>query len=143
MFDRALAELMGQAKPPTATTADIANSGLEIIKGATVKACCAEGKVLENSSDRCMICLSDYEDDEDCRILGCSQFSHTQSRSYLTLSECVSFTDRDNMFGCTTEHVFHQECVDHWMTSGRNACPACRAKVRVMLCWRPRQRPVS
>ena len=69
----ALAELMGQVKPPTATSEDIDNSGLEVIKGFTVKTYCAEGKVLENSADRCMVCLSDYEEDEDCRILGCSE----------------------------------------------------------------------
>jgi hypothetical protein len=70
----ALAELMGQVKPPTATTADIADSGLEVIKGSMVKTYCEQGKVLENSSERCMVCLEDYADDEDCRILECSEY---------------------------------------------------------------------
>lgn len=27
-------------------------------------------------------------------------------------------------------HAFHKECVDKWLTVGRNNCPACRTKVR-------------
>lgn len=64
---------MGQAKPQTATSEAIANSGLQIIKGGLVKTWCEEKKVLENSADRCMVCLGDYEEEEECRILECSE----------------------------------------------------------------------
>ncbi|KAL7414419.1 hypothetical protein BDY24DRAFT_23436 [Mrakia frigida] len=74
----ALAELLGQVKPPTASSEAIANSGLEIIKGAMVKGWCEEKKVLENSADRCMVCLGDYEEEEDCRILECKHVFHQE-----------------------------------------------------------------
>jgi len=82
----ALAELMGQAKPQTATSEAIANSGLEIIKGGMVKVWCEEKKVLENSADRCMVCLGDYEEEEECRILECSELT-----SLLLRDESCSF----------------------------------------------------
>ncbi|KIP03742.1 hypothetical protein PHLGIDRAFT_31661 [Phlebiopsis gigantea 11061_1 CR5-6] len=28
----------------------------------------------------------------------------------------------------TCRHAFHKECVDKWLTVGRNNCPACRTK---------------
>jgi len=46
--------------------------------------------------DRCLVCLCDYEQNEKCR----------------TLSGCG--------------HIFHKDCIDEWLMSGRNACPLCR-----------------
>lgn len=51
-LDRALAGLLGQVKPPTATEAEIANSGLEIIKGQDVPAALEQGKVMANTAVR-------------------------------------------------------------------------------------------
>ncbi|KAH0608546.1 uncharacterized protein H6S33_001680 [Morchella sextelata] len=48
--------------------------------------------------DRCLICLGDYEKSEECRLL----------------SKC--------------QHVFHRECIDEWLTTGRNSCPLCRSQ---------------
>lgn len=47
--------------------------------------------------ERCQVCLSDYE-------LG---------EIYRRLKVCG--------------HVFHRECIDEWLTTGRNNCPLCRS----------------
>lgn len=46
--------------------------------------------------ERCQICLTDYEEGETCR----------------SLTKCA--------------HYFHKECIDEWLTTGRNNCPLCR-----------------
>ncbi|CAE6533616.1 unnamed protein product [Rhizoctonia solani] len=92
-----LNEFLGQVKPPTATQEDIAKAGLRIVKGVEVKELAASGSVTENCTERCLICLEDYADEEDLRIMNC-------------------------------KHMFHKDCVDRWMETGRNNCPACRTK---------------
>ena len=47
-----LAEMLGQAKPPTATKEDIARAGLEVIKPALLKGYLEEDKVLGMCVDR-------------------------------------------------------------------------------------------
>ncbi|OLL21735.1 putative RING finger protein [Neolecta irregularis DAH-3] len=49
-----------------------------------------------HENDRCQVCLSDYEAGEQVRRLG----------------KC--------------SHYFHRECIDEWLTTGRNSCPLCR-----------------
>lgn len=71
-----LAALIGQVKPPTATPEDIEKSGLQIIKSADIPQYAAEGKVAPNCIDRCMICLDDYEPEEDLRLMSCKHFFH-------------------------------------------------------------------
>ncbi|CAE6497421.1 unnamed protein product [Rhizoctonia solani] len=92
-----LNEFLGQVKSPTASKEDIAKAGLRIVKGADIKDLAQAGSVTENCTERCLICLDDYADDEDLRIMNC-------------------------------KHMFHQGCVDRWMETGRNNCPACRTK---------------
>lgn len=70
----ALAALLGQAKPPTATSEEIKQSSLPTFAGSELKAALGRGEVLANSADRCVICLGDYEDDEKLRLLGCSEY---------------------------------------------------------------------
>ncbi|RPA87504.1 hypothetical protein BJ508DRAFT_60927 [Ascobolus immersus RN42] len=48
--------------------------------------------------ERCLVCLSDYEMGEQCR----------------ELTSC--------------HHIFHRECIDEWLTTGRNSCPLCRGQ---------------
>ncbi|KAF9532385.1 hypothetical protein CPB83DRAFT_677055 [Crepidotus variabilis] len=91
-----LADLLGQVKPPTVSKDDIENSGLEVVKASQLTKIFDEGKVTANCLDRCLICLEDYESEDDLRLLKC-------------------------------RHAFHQPCVDHWMQTGRNNCPACRS----------------
>jgi len=90
-----LADLLGQVKPPTASKEEIEKSGLEIIKAAQLSQHENDGKVSSNCLDRCLICLDDYQPEEDIRIMSC-------------------------------RHAFHKTCVDEWLQTGRNNCPACR-----------------
>ncbi|KAF9236459.1 hypothetical protein BU15DRAFT_35415, partial [Melanogaster broomeanus] len=38
------------------------------------------------------------------------------------------YTPEDNLRVLTCKHTFHQDCVDRWLETGRNNCPACRSK---------------
>ncbi|WVR09320.1 hypothetical protein IAU60_006385 [Kwoniella sp. DSM 27419] len=90
-------ELMGQAKPPTVQKEDIEKSGLKLVKGESMGAERDNGSLLEACVERCLICLGDYEPDDQCRILNC-------------------------------RHGYHKDCVDQWLSTGRNSCPACRSE---------------
>lgn len=92
-----LAELLGQAKPQTVSKEDIDNSGLEVIRMSTLPEYEKVGRVAPMCVDRCLICLEDYDSEEDLRLLSC-------------------------------RHAFHKECVDRWLETGRNNCPACRTQ---------------
>ncbi|WVQ77628.1 hypothetical protein IAR50_007316 [Cryptococcus sp. DSM 104548] len=94
---RLVGEILGPVKAPTVGKGDIEKSGLRVVKGGDMEKEGEQGRVLESCAERCLVCLSDYEPDDNCRILAC-------------------------------RHAFHQECVDHWLTQGRNSCPACRAE---------------
>ncbi|KAG6831049.1 hypothetical protein H0H87_006291 [Tephrocybe sp. NHM501043] len=96
-----LADLLGHAKPTTVTKEDIERSGLETIKSAQLAQYEAEEKISSNCTERCLICLDDYQPEEDIRVMRC-------------------------------RHAFHQNCVDKWLETGRNNCPACRSKVRTL-----------
>lgn len=92
-----LTELLGQVKSSTASREDIEKSGLKIIKASALKVLEEEGKVTSNCVDRCLICLDEYDEDDDVRLMSC-------------------------------RHGFHQACVDRWLETGKNSCPACRSK---------------
>ncbi|KDQ62164.1 hypothetical protein JAAARDRAFT_450738 [Jaapia argillacea MUCL 33604] len=92
-----LAELLGQVKPPTVTKEEIEKSGLQIIKPSDLEQYEKDGRVASNCTDRCLICLDDYDHEDDLRLMSC-------------------------------KHAFHKTCVDKWLETGRNNCPACRSK---------------
>lgn len=71
-----LADLLGQVKPPTATKEDIDKSGLAIIKASELPQHEKDGKVSSNCLDRCLICLDDYADDDDVRVMTCRHAFH-------------------------------------------------------------------
>ncbi|OCH91123.1 hypothetical protein OBBRIDRAFT_834473 [Obba rivulosa] len=71
-----LAELLGQVKPPVATREDIDNSGLQIFKSTDLQAFEKEGKVASNCVDRCLICLDDYDTDDELRLMSCKHAFH-------------------------------------------------------------------
>ncbi|KAF9265344.1 hypothetical protein L218DRAFT_1075924 [Marasmius fiardii PR-910] len=71
-----LADLLGQVRPPTASKEDIERSGLEVIKAPQVPQYEQEGKISSNCTERCLICLDDYEAEDDVRVLTCKHAFH-------------------------------------------------------------------
>jgi len=71
-----LAELLGQVKPPVATQEDIANSGLEVIKMSEIAKYREEGKIASNTIEKCLVCLDDYEETEELRLMSCKHLFH-------------------------------------------------------------------
>ena len=60
-----LMELLGtmanvQPKPSTVTQAEIDGSELRKIKGSEVAELTREGKIKENTAERCLVCLEDW-----------------------------------------------------------------------------------
>ncbi|KIW48590.1 uncharacterized protein PV06_01162 [Exophiala oligosperma] len=100
-----LSTLLGPVKPPVATQADVSSAGglfrlLEHECGLLGEAMAeVEGiSVMVNHGERCLICLSDYEAFDEVR----------------QLNKC--------------QHLYHRECIDEWLTTGRNSCPLCRGQ---------------
>jgi len=104
-----IASLLGPAKPPVASESDVASApGLFIIEvtNGKVSAVSQESSeriqlppVVEDGierAERCLVCLSDYEAEDEARML----------------VKCG--------------HLFHKDCIDQWLTEGRNSCPLCR-----------------
>ncbi|KAJ7871971.1 hypothetical protein B0H14DRAFT_3439181 [Mycena olivaceomarginata] len=71
----------------TASKDDIACAGLEIIHRDMLST--------YEDANKCLLCLDDYADQDDIRLLLC-------------------------------RYAFHKDCVDRWLSTGRNNCPACR-----------------
>jgi len=92
-----LVELLGNAKAPTASREDIERSGLEIIKKSQLGEYERQNKISSNCTERCLICLDDYEEEDEIRVMNC-------------------------------RHAFHRGCVDKWLQTGKNNCPACRSR---------------
>ena len=66
-----------QHKPSTVTQQEIDASELLKIKGSQVAAMVMEGKITENMAERCLVCLEDWKDNDDCRVLACRHAFHT------------------------------------------------------------------
>jgi len=95
----ALAELLGQVKPPVATKDDIEHSGLQVIKTEKIAEYAKNGQIAINTIERCLVCLSDYEEQEDVRILSCKHAFH---------KDCVDKwleVGRNNCPACRTKGV--------------------------------------
>ncbi|AFR96768.1 hypothetical protein C343_04895 [Cryptococcus neoformans C23] len=90
-------DLLGSASNQTVEKEKLDNSGLQVVKGREMEGKGVTGEVIDSCVERCLVCLSGYEPEEDCRILGC-------------------------------RHAFHKDCVDQWLTTGKNSCPACRTE---------------
>ncbi|RMZ76676.1 hypothetical protein DV738_g4807, partial [Chaetothyriales sp. CBS 135597] len=100
-----LSTLLGPVKPPVASRDDVASAGGTFRLVLHANGLVAEpaeadhGPVISiKAGERCLICLCDYAAAEEVRQLG----------------KC--------------RHVFHRECIDEWLTTGRNSCPMCRAQ---------------
>lgn len=98
-----LSSLLGPAKPPVATQEDINSAGglyrlVEYAGSLVAEGLDGAGAIHIPDGDRCLICLSDYEVAEELR----------------QLTKC--------------KHVYHRDCIDQWLTTGRNSCPLCRGQ---------------
>jgi len=73
-----LAELLGSAKPSNITKEELAQANLVVVDGGEeLKELERAGRVLSNTTERCLICLSEYEGGEQVRVLDCKHCFHT------------------------------------------------------------------
>ncbi|KAJ9367514.1 hypothetical protein DTO282E5_7808 [Paecilomyces variotii] len=100
-----LSSLLGPAKPPVASQEDVSSAGglFRLVEyGGTLMAEAEGGSGASSipiaENERCLICLSDYEAAEELR----------------QLTSC--------------KHLYHKDCIDEWLTTGRNSCPLCRGQ---------------
>ena len=63
-------------KRPTASAADIERSGLAKVRASELVHLRAAGRITENTSDKCLVCLDDWQDEDECRILSCKHVFH-------------------------------------------------------------------
>ncbi|KAI8986092.1 hypothetical protein BD414DRAFT_487625 [Trametes punicea] len=71
-----LAELLGQVKPQVATWEDIEKSDLKTVKFSELEHYEREGRVASSCVDRCLICLDDYQPEDDLRLMRCRHAFH-------------------------------------------------------------------
>ncbi|KAI0754665.1 hypothetical protein C8Q80DRAFT_1094074 [Daedaleopsis nitida] len=106
-----LAELLGQVKPPVATREDIDKSGLQVIQYSDLERYEQEGKVASNCVERCLICLDDYDTNDELRLMTCRHAFH---------KECVDRwlqVGRNNCPACrTTVSPIHACCPQAMLT---------------------------
>jgi len=81
-----LSHVLGPVRPVTATTEQV-----EVIPITVYR----KDQMTEMINDKCQVCLEDYAELQELRMLQC-------------------------------KHGFHKECIDRWLTEGRNCCPICR-----------------
>ncbi|KAI9671109.1 MAG: hypothetical protein M1831_005195 [Alyxoria varia] len=93
-----LSSILGPAKPPVASSEDVDASGglFNFIDETTALSLEGDEKLIVASTENCLVCLSGYQPSEVARRLN------------------------------TCGHIFHRDCIDQWLTTGRNACPLCR-----------------
>lgn len=98
-----LSSLLGPAKPPVASQEDVTSAGglfrlVEYAGSLVAEALDGAETIQIPENERCLICLSDYEAAEEVR----------------QLAKC--------------KHLYHKDCIDEWLTTGRNSCPLCRGQ---------------
>lgn len=98
-----LSSLLGPAKPPVASDEDVASAlGTYCIKRSSNKLIAEATRGMSHieigPSECCLVCLEEYQAEEEVR----------------QLKKC--------------SHLFHRDCIDLWLTTGRNSCPLCRGQ---------------
>jgi len=78
-----LSALLGPAKPPVANAEDVAAAPgvlkIRIIDGVVHATGDGDDLLVVVNGERCLVCLCDYEDDEDVRqLVKCSHFFHRE-----------------------------------------------------------------
>ncbi|KAF2877466.1 hypothetical protein BDV95DRAFT_625343 [Massariosphaeria phaeospora] len=98
-----LSTLLGPAKPPVASEADVAAAPglfrIRVLSGTMVAEAVGGTEIVSLECEaRCLVCLCNFEVDEEARrLINCG-------------------------------HLFHKLCIDQWLTTGRNSCPLCRGQ---------------
>ena len=86
-----LAEMLGNAKAATVSKEQLDQSGLQVVTGRTeLQRLQAEGNALENTTERCLICLEAYAEDDSVRLLSCKHAFHQLVAFLLSLARLTS-----------------------------------------------------
>ena len=88
----------GMKTNETVTSEQIEKSDIRKVNGSKrdIETLTKLHQIMENTSEKCLICLEDWQDEgEQRRLLGCG-------------------------------HLFHSGCLDQWLISSNNSCPLCR-----------------
>jgi hypothetical protein len=72
-----LAEMLGNGKGSTVSKEQLEQSGLSVVKGPNeLKLAEADGRVLPNTTERCLVCLEEYQAEDPIRLLSCKHAFH-------------------------------------------------------------------
>lgn len=119
-----LSSLLGPAKPPVASREDVASAlGVHRVQrfAGNLVAAALEGdtRIRIAPGERCLVCLCEYEPDEQVRQLNkCAHLFHREC-----IDEVCHLRNLKAFFGVLTY------CCDfQWLTTGRNSCPLCRGQ---------------
>jgi RING-like zinc finger len=118
-----LSSLLGPAKPPVASQADVTSAGglfhlVEYAGSLFAESFSGTEAIPISDSERCLICLSDYEAAEEVRQLAkCKHIYH---------KDCI---DQAGLFLAPSRRSNKWlTCISQWLTTGRNSCPLCRGQ---------------
>jgi hypothetical protein len=72
-----LAEMLGNGKGSTLSKEQLEQSGLSVVKGPSeLQLAEADGRVLPNTTERCLVCLEEYDEEDPIRLLSCKHAFH-------------------------------------------------------------------
>lgn len=128
-----LSSLIGPAKPPVASEADVARApGLFRVRRMTNED--GESQLIATglnapggffaigSAERCLVCLSEFEDDDLLRqLIKCRHLFHKDCIDQVSIFYAF---DSTRVFGPWS--VLELTLSFQWLTTGRNSCPLCR-----------------
>jgi hypothetical protein len=115
-----LSSILGPAKPPVASEEDVASApGLfrvRNIDGVLMAEAVDGEETLSLANDaRCLVCLCDFEADEEARkLVKCEHLFHK-----ICIDQVSRVRDKLNVQNANTTQ---------WLTTGRNSCPLCRGQ---------------